>query len=274
MYLQQLVFKVIIMKKSFVCILTAVFLCFSFFTMVLADSDSKKIVENIIKGNQDYLVFASLGNKDASYFDVQVMDIIGEGDALTDQEKENLQRRFEKSISITGIDSYMYYGENDDKPRTGDNVLISINALNADTYVIKNGVFRVDSLSISQFKFEVPQTIEGTDEAKELQALYTYVYTDGKINDIEIKADGVYYKKADSNSYEKQAENVGIGFLDEFGDPTEGVDNKYPELQNADDGNSAESKWKLVAFILVLGLVMGAVVIRILKKIEKRYDIR
>ena len=166
--------------------LIACILCFSSLSTAFADSETKKMVENIIKGNQDYLVFASLGNKDASYFDVQVIDVIGEGDSLTDNEKEALVKRFEKSISVAGIDTYMYYGDNGDKPRTGDNVLISINSLNSDTYIVKNGIFRVDSLSISQFKFEVPQTIDGSEEAREIQALYTYVYTDGKINDIEI----------------------------------------------------------------------------------------
>lgn len=263
------------MKKSFICVLIAFILCFSSLSTAFADSETKKMVENIIKGNQDYLVFASLGNKDASYFDVQVIDVIGEGDSLTDNEKEALVKRFEKSISVAGIDTYMYYGDNGDKPRTGDNVLISINSLNSDTYIVKNGIFRVDSLSISQFKFEVPQTIDGSEEAREIQALYTYVYTDGKINDIEIRDDGVYYKKADSENYEKQAENVGISFLDEFGDPTEGTENKYPELQNnGGHGEGAESKWKLVAIILAFGLILGAVVIRLLKKFEKRYDIK
>ncbi len=262
-------------KKFLAIFMTGVFtlLC-SLSGTVFADNNSQRKIEDIIAGRQDYLVFASLGNKDTSFFDVQVMGVIGNDDNLTDQEKEDLEKRFEKSINISGIDSYMYFGENDDKPRTGDNVLVSMNHTGQDNYIVKNGVFKVDSVSIEQFRFEVPETLDDTAEAKELGALYTYVYTDGDITDIVIKDDGVYYRNSDSEKYKKQAANAGISLLDEFGDPTDDETIKYPELQEDDQSKdgSADSKWHIVFVILVVGMALGAMFIKILKNIDKRYD--
>ncbi len=257
------------MKKRIALLALALILALGFGAG--ADTNTGARVDSIISGNQDYLVFASLGNKDLSYFDVQVIDIIGD-DALEEDEREKLRKRFEKSISVAGIDTYMYYSDSDDKPRTGDNVLISLNYAGGDNYTVKNGIFRVDSLGISQFKFEVPQAIEATDEAKELRALYTYVYTDAKINDIVIREDGVYYKKADSDTYDKQADNVGIKFLDEFGDPAQVAEGQFPELEHPGDKAEAQSKWQIVSMILAAGLVLGAFFVKLINKFDKRYD--
>ena len=242
-------------------------------TGVYADDNSKKKIENIISGKQDYLVFASLGSKDASFFDVQVMNVVGADAEMSDEDKDALERRFKESISVSGIDSYMYFDGGDDKPRTGDNILLSIDHMGANDYVVKNGVFRVDSVSYDQFKFEVPEALSGTDEMYELGALYTYVYTNGEIKTISIRNDGVYYKDTEDKDYTKQSEGIGVSFLDEFGDPTGGGEAKYPELQHpAHDDKRADSKWELVLVILVLGLVSGAVFVKILKKFDKRYD--
>lgn len=260
-------------KISALVVLIAVFSACFVPTGVYADNSSKTKIENIISGKQDYLVFASLGSKDASFFDVQVMNIVGADSEMSDEDKEALERRFKESISVSGIDSYMYFGDNDDKPRTGDNILLSIDHIGGDDYAVRNGVFRVDSVSYDQFRFEVPEALSDTDEMYELGALYTYVYTNGEIKTISIRKDGVYYKGIEDKDYTKQSEGIGVSFLDEFGDPTQGSESKYPELQHpSHDNRSADSKWGLVMVILIFGLVSGAVFVRILKKFDKRYD--
>ena len=260
-------------KISALVVLVALFTALIVPTGVYADDNSKRKVENIISGKQDYLVFASLGSKDASFFDVQVMNVVGADSEMSDEDKYALERRFKESISVSGIDSYMYFGDNDDKPRTGDNILLSIDHMGGDDYAVRNGVFRVDSVSYDQFRFEVPEALSGTDEMYELGALYTYVYTNGEIKNISIKKDGVYYKGIEDKDYTKQSEGIGVSFLDEFGDPTQDTESRYPELRHpAHDERNTDSKWELVMAILVLGLVSGAVFVKILKKFDKRYD--
>lgn len=255
--------------------LVAVLMSFIVPTGVYADESTKRKIENIISGRQDYLVFASLGSKDSSFFDVQVMNIVGADSEMSDEDKDSLEKKFKESISVSGIDTYMYFGDDNDKPRTGDNILLSIDYMGGNDYAVRNGVFRVDSVSYDQFRFEVPEAINGTEEMYELGALYTYVYTNGEIKTISIKDDGVYYKGADDKDFTRQSEGIGVRFLDEFGDPTGGSMEKYPELQDpVQNKKSSDSKWELVLAILILGLVSGAVFVKILKKFDKRYDFK
>ena len=239
-----------------------------------ADVNTAKKIESIIDGQQDFLVMASLGNKDARYFDVEVVEVIGNFDELSDDQKASMEKRFENSINVSGIDSYMYFSDDDDNPRTGDNVLISINHTGGDNYAVKNGVFRVDSAGREQFKFEVPERIKGTAEQNELTALYVYVYTNGHIDDISIKEDGVSYKEDGKEEFSAKADNVGIKLLDEFGDPTHGNNNNYPELTSPGTGEteSVQSKWKLVLIIVVGGMVLGVFFVKVVKNFDKRFN--
>ena len=242
--------------------------------LVFADNLTNQKIESIINGNQDFLVLASLGNKDSNYFDVQVVDVIGDFSEYTEEEQTALESRFSKSITVSGIESYVYFGENDDNPRTGDNVLISLSYISGDSYSVKNGVFRVDSAGREQFRFEVPERLNGSVEQNELTALYVYVYTNGHISDITVKNDGVSYKEDGKDKFSAMSDNVGIKFLDEFGDPANVENDAYPELQNGANGagNKQQSKWKLVVVIVVLGLITGAFFVKLVQKFDKRFE--
>lgn len=264
------------MIKKLLSVVFVLILCVALIIpqLVFADNISNQKIQSIISGSQDFLVLASLGNKDSNYFDVQVIDVIGDFSEYTEEEKTALQNRFSKSITVSGIESYVYFTENDDSPRTGDNVLISLSYLSGDSYSVKNGVFRVDSAGREQFRFEVPERLNGSVEQNELSALYVYVYTNGHISDITVKGDGVSYKEDGKDKFAAMSDNVGIKFLDEFGDPANVESEAYPELQagNNGNGNKQQSKWKIVVIIVVLGLVTGTFFVKLTQKFDKRFE--
>lgn len=258
------------MLKKFLIISLACFVAFAnlFALTISADDITKQKVEQIIAGNQDYLVLANIIEKGTSAYEVEVFEEIGvanneEGSKKEDGGIVNLR------INVSGFKTYMYYENIDYRPQKGDNVLLSLE-FNGNSYSIKNGAYLVDSTSHEQFRFKVPDIYNGTGEALELNALYIYVHSNGEINNLTIKNDGIYGK--DANGKEKKiAMSSGITFIDEYGDTTE---NPTAPVERYDEntGVKTESKWRIVLAIIIIGSVAGFGVIKLNKKFQKRYD--
>lgn len=256
-------------------------------TCVFADKVTNKKINNIIKGNQDFLILATLGEKRDNCFDVKVYDVIGNPEFTDEERKEYVLEEFPNSINVYGIDSYMYISEytgengNHRNPRKGDNVLISVDIAGDDGYDVKYGVFLVDSTDITEFSFEVPQGgIKNKSEQNELCALWVYAHTKGSISDITISAEGEnIYKKSKSGKEEElefSYEDVFV-YYDEFGESVITDNSTYSELQTSktksENANAPQkSKWKLVVVILGVGMILGVFFVKFTKKFDKRFE--
>jgi len=266
------------LKKSISLIIICLFVLALILPVgVLADEVSRAKVEDIISGNQDYLVLANIIEKGTSAYEVQVFEEITAKDeegntsskdtVNTQGEKTNSDKNHDNRIFVEGFDKYMYYDNFDYRPQKGDNVLLSLK-FNGNSYTIKNGAYRVDSTSHEQFSFLLPESFNGSQEALELSALYIYINSNGEIKDLSIKEDAIYGK--DANGNEKKMEiTSGLKFLDEFGDTSE--KQSAVEIYGQTQQTKTQSKWHLVVIILLSGAVSGIVFVRLIKKYEKRY---
>ena len=181
--------------KRIISFVSAFFIVFSLFSSIaFADSTSKQKVEDIISGKQDYLVLANIIEKGTSAYEVQVIEEINiKG---KDEEKKSIVG---ERINIFGFKNYMYYDSFDYRPQKGDNVLLSLE-IRGNMYSVKNGAYLVDSASHEQLKFKVPDVYNGTQEALEINALYIYVHSNGDINNLTIKKNGIYGKDANGEA--------------------------------------------------------------------------
>jgi len=116
----------------------------------------------------------------------------------------------------------------------------------------------------------VPDVFNGTQEALEINALYIYVHSNGDINNLTVKKDGIYGKDANGEAMKVEALS-GVVYIDEYGDQTE---NPSAPVERYDDNSYSlsSSKWELVLFIILLGAVSGFGVVKLARKLEKRYE--
>lgn len=237
-------------------------------SMVFADDTTKEMVEEIIEGNQDYLVLANIIEKGTMAYEVEIFEVINQPLGDDTDTKDKSPQILDKHINVEGFKNYVYYDDFDYRPQKGDNVLLSLD-FNGNSYRIKNGAYRVDSTSHEQFSFMVPESFKGTVEALELNALYIFVNSNGEIKNLTIKENAVYGK--DENGEDKKLEILGgLKFIDEFGDTSE---KPAPvDIYNNTNGNNSESKWRLAAFIIIIGAVIGVFVVKLNQKLERRYD--
>lgn len=252
---------------SFVIICFIVILS-AFPTISFADDTTREMVEEIIKGNQDYLVLANIIEKGTVAYEVEVYEEIKLPSDESSNTKNKSSEILDKRINVEGFKNYMYYDDFDYRPQKGDNVLLSLD-FNGNSYRIKNGAYRVDSTSHEQFSFMIPESFKGSEEALELNALYIYVNSNGEIKNLTIKENAVYGK--DENGEDKKLEiALGLKFIDEFGDTSE---KPAPvDIYNNPNANTNESKWRIAAAIIIIGAVLGVFVVKLNKKFEKRYD--
>ncbi|MBO5744097.1 MAG: hypothetical protein J6R68_07425 [Clostridia bacterium] len=252
--------------KKIISFISALFIVFAFlsFSVAFADNTSKQKVEDIIAGKQDFLVLANIIEKGTSSYEVQVIEEINiKG---KDEEKKSIEG---DRINVLGFKNYMYYDSFDYRPQKGDNVLLSLES-RGNMYGVKNGAYLVDSASHEQLKFKVPDVYNGTQEALEINALYIYVHSNGEINNLTVKKNGIYGKDANGEDMKIEAQG-GIVFIDEYGDQTE---NPTAPVERY-DGNSSyanQSKWHIVLLILVFGSLIGLGVVKMVRKFEKRYE--
>ena len=257
------------MKKiiSFISVFFIAFASLSF-GIAYADNITKQKVEAIISGKQDSLVLVNIIEKGTSAYEVQVFEEIKAKDESENAKNEN--SLVGKRINVIGFKNYMYYDNFDYRPQKGDNVLISLEERGGNSYAVKNGAYLVDSASHEQLKFKVPDVFNGTQEALEINALYIYVHSNGEINNLTVKKDGIYGKDANGEAMKVEAQS-GVVYIDEYGDQTE---NPSAPVERY-DGNFAdvsESKWELALLIILLGAVSGLGVVKLTRKLEKRYD--
>lgn len=245
-------------------LLSLVFIIALFPVAINADNSTKQKIENIIDGKQDYLVLVNIIEKGTSDYEVQVFEEIGS----KDDEENKLPSIKDERIYVSGFSGYMYYDNTDYRPQKGDNVLLSLD-YRSGRYSVKNGAYLVDSTSYEQLKFKMPDVFNGTQEALEINALYIFVNSNGAINSLTIKNDGIYGKDANGEAKKVEAVN-GIVYIDEYGDHTENP--TAPVERYNENSLGVKSKWKLVFFIIILGAVSGLGVVKLVRKLEKRYE--
>ncbi len=257
------------LKKIFSLIIICFIIAVSVIpSAVFADDTTREMVEEIIEGNQDYLVLANIIEKGTMAYEVEIFEEIKSPSAEDTDTSDKSSQILDKHINVEGFKNYVYYDDFDYRPQKGDNVLLSLD-FNGNSYRIKNGAYRVDSTSHEQFSFMVPESFKGTVEALELNALYIFVNSNGEIKNLTIKENAVYGK--DENGEDKKLEiSGGLKFIDEFGDTSE---KPAPvDIYNNPNQDNNEGKWRVAALIIIIGAVLGVFVVRLNKKFEKRYD--
>jgi len=235
---------------------------------VFADESTRPVVEEVISGNQDYLVFASIIEKGSSAYEVQVYEEVGAKDDVAESDSNIPDVELNQRISVVGFENYMYYENYDQRPKKGDNVLLSLQ-FNGNSYSIKNGAYKVDFTSREQFSFLVPETLNGSEEALELNALYVYVKSNAEVKELSIR-DGAIYGKDANGVEEKKEIQGGLIILDEYGDTTE----KPPavEMYTKSEIGKSDSKWQYAAAIIIAGAILGVFVVKLFSKYEKKVE--
>lgn len=241
----------------------------------LASTDTLSMIENIIAGKQDKLIFAtvvSIGNNVCS---VEVMEEIGE-DKKGETETNDAGRGDAKSIvgekiEVEGLRSYMYYDGFNHRPKIGDNLLLSL-TFNGNAYKVKNGAFYVNAASHDTFNFIVPDTIDNTPGAMELTALYRFVGSNGKNADYSIRDSVVYTHDTANNGVEiRITEQEGISFVNEKGETTKEAESGMSMVSDSAERDYT-NRWIWAAVIIVLGSAAGLMVVKMIIKYEKRSE--
>ena len=262
------------LSKAFIVIAICISVAISS-VVSFASTDTLTMVENIIAGKQDKLIFATIVSIGNNICSVEVMEEIGE-DKKAEADSDTDGRGDAKSIvgekiEVEGLRSYMYYDGFDHRPKIGDNLLLSL-TFSGNTYKIKNGAFYVNAASHDTFNFIVPDTIDNTPGAMELTALYRFVGSNGKNADYSIRDSVVYTHDTANNGVEiRITEQEGISFVNEKGETTKEAESGIPadsEANNHDYGN----RWIWAAVILVFGSAVGLLVVNMILKYEKRSE--
>lgn len=268
--------------KSVISLIICILLIFPS-SVVNADTNTLPMIEAIIAGKQDKLVFATIVSIGDSVCSVEVMEEIGEEKRASntskddsynvDEDKDKLTSVVGEKIEVEGLKSYMYYEGFDHRPKKGDNVLLSL-TFSGNVYKIKNGAFYVNAASHDTFNFIVPDTIDGTQSAMELTALYRFVGSDGKNADYTIKNSAVYTHDTANNGLEiKIEEQEGITFVNEKGETTKEAD-VGGTLTRSDAGQNNPYSWLHAIWIIILGAIVGMFIVKLVIKLEKRSELK
>lgn len=262
------------LSKAFILIAVCISIVISS-VAALAATDTLTMIENIIAGKQDKLIFAtvvSIGNNICS---VEVMEEIGE-DKKAESESTTGGRGEAKSIvgekiEVEGLRSYMYYDGFNHRPKIGDNLLLSL-TFNGNAYKVKNGAFYVNAASHDTFNFIVPDTIDNTPGAMELTALYRFVGSNGKNADYSIRDSVVYTHDTANNGVEiRITEQEGISFVNEKGETTKEAESGM-SVGSESAARDYNSRWIWAAVIIVIGSAAGLMVVKMIIKYEKRSE--
>ena len=249
-------------SKAFILIAVCISIVISS-VAALAATDTLTMIENIIAGKQDKLIFAtvvSIGNNICS---VEVMEEIGE-DKKAEAESTTGSRG-------EGLRAYMYYDGFNHRPKIGDNLLLSL-TFNGNAYKVKNGAFYVNAASHDTFNFIVPDTIDNTPGAMELTALYRFVGSNGKNADYSIRDSVVYTHDTANNGVEiRITEQEGISFVNEKGETTKEAESGM-SVGSESAARDYNSRWIWAAVIIVIGSACGLMVVKMIIKYEKRSE--
>lgn len=242
-------------------------------TLSYASTNNLSKIEAIIAGKQDKLVFATISNIGSSASSISVIEEIG--DIVHDEDGEEeveIPSVVGQEIEISGLSSYMYFSPENQTPKIGDNILVSL-SFEGNVYHIKNGAFLVNEASYSTFKFLVPESVENTDGAMELTALYKFVSSNGKNADYTVKNSAVYTHDINNNEV-RTTEPEGIVFVDESGTKTK----ETVEPSGVVSGDTVNPEhtspytWIKASFVILLGMIVGVFVVRGIMRLEKRSE--
>ena len=105
--------------KKIVNVIIAVLICIlSTVPFVHAESQNYEKIHNIIAGQQDLLVLATINEKGTSAYEVEIIHEIGAADDVSEQPADSQNPDatgsvVQKDIFVEGLTSYMYYDNYD-----------------------------------------------------------------------------------------------------------------------------------------------------------------
>ena len=246
-------------SKILVCIISFLLMTSN---VVYADS-----VDNFIKGNNDLLVLAT------------ITDIVDNNVVI--EPFSCLRNRITDTDTVlpdtVTLSKFRYYycsehAENFNIPKIGDNIVISLGK-NLNSYYLKNGVYKTDTVDIKNIRVLVPTSAKGEDcEAKLVSLSYfistgcrydRFVYQNGMVKVNENNAEVTLYPSVKNT--EKLITYVGEDGK-EMSSNEEDVITGGINLTLDDN----EDMWIYAILTIFIGLIFGFAVMWLLNKFISR----
>lgn len=217
-------------------------------------------VNDILNGNQDYLLLGTIKDINGDDITVTVDNTVGNAELPIDT-KDIIIDKFE----------YSYCEEHVPKsfngPKIGDNLFVSVN-YKSGKYTLAGGAYKVDSSEIKNCSVIVYSNMKGEDCLSDAVKISYFIRTNGKIT--EFKSDnGNIYAISDNEKiliYPLPG-NESIKMVDKDGKiiSNNDIDDVMPIVPNAPQENKSNNNRRVAALLIIAtGALSGVVVFYIL----------
>ena len=234
------------MKKYIFLIAALLVLC------LLATSVSADTEDDMLDGNQDYIVLGSVKNIEKDHIIITVDHVLGRraSELVGDDIKVN---KFAYTYCTKHIPVDF------SNPIVSDNVVISLDA-DGDIYKMKNGAFKVDSNEYASCKIINHADETNEDCIKALARITCFVRSDTKVNEFEFDDQGNIYAVYPQSMQQciRIVDGEGNIVADDIVEEASPDNRVIPANPNDDD--TVDKRWIYAAVILVIGAVAGVIV--------------
>lgn len=242
------------MKKSAINLLAFILLI-----CVCTVASAKGSVSDMIEGDQDILLLASIEDITDTTIVLDPYDIIG-------AEEDDTAISLDDNIVVDKF-QYSYCEEHSDvslTPVKGNNVFISINR-NGSRYTMAHGAYKVSSLDYRLLTFHASESMKGSDCLADVVALANFVRSDGGMQDFNFE-NGVLTAKAGSKTltlYPTDNITEMISFVNNKGEIVDAMETKDVIIEGEPVSLERENDYRwIVSYALILiGVVVGAIVV-------------
>ncbi|MBQ6998431.1 MAG: hypothetical protein IJN62_01410 [Clostridia bacterium] len=214
-------------------------------------------VSDIIGGNQDHLLLATVVDIDGSSIILAPYHSIYVNDSATKSLNENITvEKFRYSYCDDHTDISM-------SPRVGDNIFISLDK-SGSKYTMANGAYKISSVDYKLLTFYASESMRESECLADIVALAYFVRTDGSMRDFRFENGSLTTYIDDRPLTLYPTENIAetISFVDLSGQVIGGakikdviIDGEKPVEDEID------YRWLVAYGIIFLGALVGGIVV-------------
>ncbi len=240
-------------------IITKILLVFMLLLCVCPVSFAQGNVSDIMAGNQDHLLLATVVDIDdssiilAPYHSIYV-DAASVG---TQSLNDNITvRKFR----------YSYCDDHSDissSPRVGDNIFISLDK-NGSEYTMANGAYKISSVDYKLLTFYAAESMKDRDCLADIVSLAYFVRTDGSMRDFSFE-NGTLTAYIDSRPLTLYpTENIAemVTFVNINGQVIDNVKTKDVIIQGEEPlEEKADYRWLISYGLILIGVLVGGIVV-------------